>query len=302
MYLASSSAVVFGGASGWGKRVHDTLQHVVRNTQIIEIDASHQQIGEAIESSQIIFLAIPDDAIKDLLIDTENLFAKDKIVIDCATNKIEFEKTLRQIAVSGPSVCSTHPMVSPKNSPNGHNVLIMPVGNNSDAAEAAAKEIYTAMGMNIVDFDFDRHGDAMVILQMVPHLVDRILIDARAEGMSHRAKRIEVLSKLTPANYLLSELGLGRVATQRPDVSPGIIATGLRQAFGQQILDRIQSTLDRIKCLSDNRKELTELFKESLGHLDPSAEWRAEMEAKTEAALTRLENLRRRHFVVEAPK
>src|ERR1035437_8806367 len=140
------------------------------------------------------------------------------------------------------------------------------------------------MGMNIVDFDFDRHGDAMVILQMVPHLVDRILIDAIAEGMSHRAMRIEALSKLAPANYLLSELGLGRVATQRPDVSA-----------------RILSTLDRIKCLSDNRKELTELFKESLGHLDPSAEWRAEMEAKTEAALTRLENLRSRHFVVEAP-
>jgi glycine cleavage system regulatory protein len=168
-------------------------------------------------------------------------------------------------------------------------------------ATGIAKEIFTAMGMNIVDFGFDEHGDAMVILQMVPHLVDRILIDAVGQGVSQRSIRIEDLSKLAPANYLLSELGLGRVAAQRPDISAGIISTGLKQPFGQQILDRIQSTLERISKVGESRKDLAKLFEESLSNLDPAAEWRADMETKTEAALIRLDNLRGRHFVVEAP-
>jgi prephenate dehydrogenase len=146
--ISSASAVVFGGGSGWGKRVFYTLQHLAGNTQIIEKDASRQQIDDEIENSEIVFLAIPDDQINGLLIGIEHLLTQDKIIIDCATNKSEFGETLRQIAESGPSVCSTHPLVSPKSSPTGHNVLIMPLGNNSESDPAYGNDspLYGAMG------------------------------------------------------------------------------------------------------------------------------------------------------------
>lgn len=301
VFLNSASAVVFGGAHGWGKRAYDSLQSMAKNTRIIEKDASRNDIGEAIEKSQVIFLAIPDNDINGLLVSDISILTKGKTIIDCATNKSGFAKTLKQIGETGASVCSTHPMVAAASSPRGQNVLIMPVGNNSDSATTVAKDIFKTMGMNIEDFDFDRHADAMVILQMVPHLIQRILIDALSQGIPQQSMRIEDLSRLAPANYLLAELGLGRVATQRPDVSAGIIATGLKETFGREILGRIKSTLGRIISAGESRDELTDLFQGSVDNLDPTQKWRKYMETKTEAALIRIGNLRSRHFVVEVP-
>ena len=155
-------------------------------------------------------------------------------------------------------------MVAPTSSPIGQNVLIMPVGNNDESATTVAKKIFRTMGMNSEDFDFDKHADAMVILQMVPHLIQRILIDALSQGISQKSMSIEDLSRLASANYLLTELGLGRVATQRPSVSAGIIATALKENFGRKILGGIQSTLGKIISAGEDREELTNLFQASV--------------------------------------
>jgi hypothetical protein len=141
----------------------------------------------------------------------------------------------------------------------------------------------------------------MVIVQMVPHLVQRILIQALGHGLSQAAMTIEDISRIAPANYLLAELGLGRVASQRPDVSAGVIASALKEPFGRQILDDIRAMLARIVDAGDRRDELAALFAQSVATLDPDARWREEMKVRTEAALIRLGNLRSRHFVVEAP-
>jgi len=192
-------------------------------------------------------------------------------------------------------------MVVSTTSPRGHNVLFMPVGAAAAPAVAAAEAIYAAMGMTIERFDFDRHADAMVIVQMVPHLVQRILVHALGHGLTQAAMTIDDISRIAPANYLLAELGLGRVATQRPDVSAGIIATAVRERLGRLILDDIGEMIDRILAAGDRRDELARQFEQSVAALDPAGRWRDEMKVRTEAALIRLGNLRSRHFVVEAP-
>ena len=295
------SAVVFGGGGGWGRRVADALQHLARDVRVIEKDATPVQIRQAIGASGVVFLALPDNLIDAMLQANRQQLAAGKIVIDCASNKSGFASTLKQIAGAGASVCSTHPMVVSTTSPRGHNALIMPVGANAEPAAAAATAIFSTLGMTLERFDFDRHGDAMAIVQMVPHLVQRILIQALGHGISQAAMTIEDISRIAPANYLLAELGLGRVAAQRPDVSAGIIASALQERFGRQILDDIRDMIANILDFGDRRDKLARLFAGSVATLDPDGAWRKDMTVRTEAALIRLGNLRSRHFVVEAP-
>jgi len=248
-----------------------------------------------------VFLAVPDPLIAGLLQMLRPQLADGRIVIDCASNKSGFASALAEIAAAGASVCSTHPMVVSTTSPRGHNVLIMPLGAHPGPAVAAAEAIFGALDMTLERFEFDRHGDAMVIVQMVPHLVQRILIQALGHGLSAASMTIEDISRIAPANYLLAELGVGRVAAQRPDVSAGVIASALQQPFGRQIVDDIRAMLVQILETDGARDTLTALFAASVATLDPDGSWRDEMKLRTEAALVRLGNLRSRHFVVEAP-
>jgi prephenate dehydrogenase len=299
--LAELTAVVFGGGAGWGLRVCDALRPRARRVVVSEKDATAGQIHDAVAASTLVFLAIPDDRIDGLLRALRPQLADGRIVIDCASNKSGFADALREIAAAGSSVCSTHPMVVSTTSPRGHNVLIMPVGTHAGPAVAAAEAIFGALGMTLERFEFERHGDAMVIVQMVPHLVQRILIQALGHGLSEAAMTIADMSRIAPANYLLAELGVGRVAAQRPDVSAGVIASALREPFGRQIVDDIRAMLVQILEAGAARDKLTALFAASVATLDPNGTWRDEMKLRTEAALIRLGNLRSRHFVVEAP-
>jgi prephenate dehydrogenase len=298
--LTNASAVVFGGGAGWGKRVHDVLVHLMRDVRVVEKESTPAEIDQAVGASQLIFFALPDNLVNGILGALGDRLSG-KIVIDCASNKSGFARALKRVAESGASVCSTHPMVVSTTSPRGHNVLLMPVGDSSGAAVAAAEAIYAAMGMTIEPFDFERHADAMIIVQMVPHLVQRILIQALGHGLTQASMTIADISRIAPANYLLAELGLGRVAAQRPDVSAGIVATALGERFGRQILGDIQEMIEKILAAGDRREQLAGLFEESIATLDPDGAWRSEMKIRTEAALIRLGNLRSRHFVVEAP-
>lgn len=291
--------VVFGGANGWGKRIYDVLADD-HNVDIIEKESTPKDVYNAISKHDVTVLAIPDSEINSVLLEAEDILITGKAIVDCATNKNGFSETLSRLSVSGASVCSTHPMVKPGSSPRGQNVILMPVGTNQEKAKDAAALIFHRMGMNLEEFDFSQHSDAMVILQMVPHLIQRILIDALGNGITEKSMSVSDISRLAPANYLLSELGLGRVASQRPDVSAGIVATALETRFGRRILGGIQETLGKIISAGDDRNQLANLFQQGATRLDQGGHWRKSMDEKTEVALIRLGNLRSRSFVADA--
>jgi glycine cleavage system regulatory protein len=136
---------------------------------------------------------------------------------------------------------------------------------------------------------------------MLPHVIQRLTIDALGQGLLEHDIPIAALENLASANYLLAELGLGRVAAQRSDVSAGIIATALGEPTGQKLVERLQSSLQSIKRASNSREVLSNLFNASVQELDPSGAWRLQMADKTEAALIRLGNLRSRALTIEAP-
>jgi prephenate dehydrogenase len=299
--LHNRSIVVYGGGGGWGKHIVDTAKNFTNNVQIIEKNATPDQRKKAAKDNDVIFLAVPDQEINKILKETKRFLVKNKIVLDCATTKNGFADILTEIANNGASVCSTHPMVMPEVCPRGYNVIIMPIGNNSLSAKNVAELLFMDMGMKIEKFDFNRHDDVMVILQMVPHLIQRILIDAMGKGLQEKKIPIKDVSRLASANYLLAELGVGRIGTQREEVSARIIMSALQTSFGKKIFGEIQSNLGQIIVASENRKKLAKLFTQGVDKLDPNRTWRQEMTERTEVALTRLGNLRSRSCQIDAP-
>jgi prephenate dehydrogenase len=298
--LSMQAVLIFGGGNGWGKRINDAFCSLGAITSVIEKQATPDEIISAIKSSDIVFIAIPDHAINPLLLEFY-LLLQDKIILDCATNKCGFSNTLQQLAGNGARVCSTHPMAASNGTLRGQNALIMPIGTNAASAESVALQIYQKLGMHCEAFIFSKHTEAMTVLQMLPHLIQRLMIDALSQGLLAHDIKIESLENLASANYLLAELGLGRVAAQRADVSAGIIAAALHEPFGQHLLEQLQASLQNIKHSSNSRETLSDLFSNSVQQLDPSGQWRLQMADKTEAALIRLGNLRSRSLTIEAP-
>lgn len=298
--LSSQTLCVFGGGNGWGKRIVEAAQGLGAKTIVIEKDATPAETIAALEASSSIFIAIPDNAISALLAEHAARL-QGKVVLDCATNKSGFSAALQQLADDGASICSTHPMAASGGVLLGQNALIMPIGSNVTPAEQMAIQLYRRLGMHWEAFDFNKHTDLMVIVQMLPHVMQRLTIDVLAQGLLQQDVKIDALANLTSANYLLSELGIGRVAAQRADVSAGIIANALQEPFGQQMLERLQSTLQSMKRSSHSRDGLCMQFNDSVQQLDPSGQWRLQMADRTEAALVRLGNLRSRALTIEAP-
>jgi len=298
--LRDRSVVVYGGGGGWGKNIVEASTGISRRVSVVEHDATLAEVIAAAQNNDVLTLATPDPAINKILIEIRQSLTREKIILDCASNKSGFATTLKEIAEDGASVCSTHPMVMPKTSPRGQTVIIMPVGENAQIAKQVAERIYGQMGMRPEELDFDQHADMMVILQMVPHLMERILIHAMAHGLKKQNMSNKDVSRLAPANYRLAELGVGRVGIQRPDVSAGIIETALQTPFGKLVFGRIQETIGQIMAASD-RAELSKLFMGDINLLDPDGSWREEMTNRTEAALTRLGNLRLRSCQITVP-
>lgn len=300
--LQDLSVAVFGGGGLWGGLITEACSKQAKNVQVIEREATPEDAILAAQQNDVIFLAVPDIEINGILIEIRSFLGKSKVLLDCATNKSGFGDTLEQIAYEGTSICSTHPMVMPKKTATrGQTVIVMPLGENAQRATQIAKEVFGMMGMHPEQLDFHLHAETMVILQMVPHLVQRILIDAMGQGLSEKAMTIEDVSRLAPANYLLAELGVGRVGMQKPEVSAGIVATALQTRFGKKILGGMQRMLGQIIAAGEDREELANLFAEGVKLLDPNAKWRGQMTERTEAALIRLGNLRSCSCQIDAP-
>ena len=289
---------VFGGGNGWGKRIAETLMANGYGVVILEQDATDAEIRNAIARSSLIFIAIPDTGI-DSLLQSYGQTMHGRMLIDCATSKTGFSNRLQDLAETV-SICSSHPMAVSSAALRGQNVLLMPVGSQSLKAESAARHIYDLLGMHCSRFDFSRHDELMALLQLLPHLVQRAFMAVLGQGLAAQRIGISELTGLASANYLLAELGLGRVAAQRSDVSAGIIASGLAGEFGRGLLQSLSNSLAAIAESKDSRELLIRQFEATVQTLDPDGSWRRQMAERTEAALNRLGNLRSRSLVISA--
>ena len=298
--LHTSEATVIGAANGWGKRLADTLTEAGCTVHRVDIDTPQWQVDAALAASACICLAIPDDAIGDWLARHTGQL-RGKCLIDCATNKNAFAETLKALANDGVSVCSTHPMAAADSALRGQNCLIMPLGRNSADAEAFARSLYRRLDMHLHGLAFTHHGELMLVVQMLPHLMQRLYLALLQQGLAPIGLAVGELTETASANYLLNELGIGRVASQRASVSAGILETGLNSERGRMLLEYLKQQVLLVQQNAGSREQLAAQFEQDVTALDPQGTWRTAMAEKTEAALNRLGNLRSRSLVLEAP-
>jgi prephenate dehydrogenase len=184
--LDNLSFVVFRGHGSWGSLICRASEDAGKKPQIIVLDSTPEERAEAIKNNDAVILAISDIDTFDTLDKFRHIFTQNpgKIFIDCASSKSRFANMLREIADSGTSVCSTHPMVkSESSSVRGQTVIVMPLGTQSEEAKNVAECIFkNILGMNSAEPHFKdlgdvlkQHSDLMVVLQMIPHFTQRIL-------------------------------------------------------------------------------------------------------------------------------
>lgn len=285
--------MVFGGLSGWGKKIAETCHGISRAVTIVDLKTNSTDAHDAITQADTVFLAAPDNEIRKIL-DEHRAILRAKNLLDCGTNKSDFANLLKEISQEC-DVCSTHPMVRPETPSRGQNVLLMPIGDASVHSHAIAREIFNRLEMNIRDFDFDKHGELMSIIQFIPHMIQRVLIGSLGRILSEKNVNINEIGQFAPANFLVTELGIGRVGVQRPSVSAGIIIEALKTDFGRHILQVIQNNLAEFEETTE-RDVLEQRFSEEVGELDCENLWKERMEEKTDVMIEAMGNLKARSF------
>ena len=293
--LPTQALVVFGGLNGWGKKIADTCRDVARAVAIVDQTTSNVDARNAVTHADTVFLAAPDSEIRNILQSHRDLL-REKNLLDCATSKSNFSDLLKEIAQKC-DVCSTHPMVRSETPSRGQNVLLMPVGNASAQSKTIAQEIFNRLGMNIRDFDFEKHGKLMSILQFVPHMVQRVLIGSLGQIFDEHNFSIDDIGQFAPANFLATELGIGRVGIQRPSVSAGIIVDALQTEFGRHVFQVIQNTIAEFEKTVE-RNMLERRLSEEFRNFDRANSWKKRMEEKTEIIIEAMGNLNARSFQV----
>ena len=287
---------VFGHKNGWGEKISGISKGIFEKVIGIDKDVNEQEVAEALRASQLAFLAAPDTEIKGI-IETHRTRLLDMQILDCATNKGPFKKDLLKLAEKT-SVTSTHPMVISSSATRGQNVIIMPINENSAPSQKNAIRIYRKLEMEPKTLSFEKHGDRMAIIQQVPHLIQRIGLHLLRNEIQRRGLSYEEIADIAPANAQITELALGRVGMQRPDVSAGIIHQAFQEDGGRDTMKELLAEVGRLitACEGSDRQALTDMFQEEIGIFDPTGKWRKRVKLATDIELEAMGNFKKKSF------
>lgn len=219
--------------------------------------------------------------------------AHEYVVLENGSIKEVLYDSFQALDQSGVSLCATHPLCKADQPWKNQNVLLIPYGRQPERALAVALDLYEAAEMKIHYVEsLEEHDELMCLLQLVPHLVLRIVSTVFAE----LGTDLQLLSSAATANFKLFYLSLWRVLVQSPDLSASIITRLLQQPKGREIFDRLAAALTSVP-LKDLQK-LTEHFNTFYNEATPSDIYRDQMNMQGIVTLERLANLDRRSITI----
>lgn len=219
--------------------------------------------------------------------------ANEFVVLENGSIKEVLSTTFQDLDALGVSLCATHPLCKADQPWKNQNVLLIPYGQQSGPAVRAALDLYEAAEMKIHYLSsLDEHDELMCLLQLVPHLVLRIVSTVFAE----LGTDLQLLNSAATANFKLFYLSLWRVLVQSPDLSASIINRLIQQPKGREIFDRLSASLTSVP-LKDNEM-LADLFNSFYLKSTPSEIYRDQMNMQGIVTLERLANLDRRSITI----
>ncbi|MEM7348967.1 MAG: prephenate dehydrogenase dimerization domain-containing protein, partial [Chloroflexota bacterium] len=223
--------------------------------------------------------------------------AADFVILENSSIKDMLKDAFQRLDQMGASLCATHPLCKADQPWKNQNVLMIPYGENSAAAEALALSLYQQAEMNIHQISsLEEHDELMCLLQLVPHLILRIVSTLFADLDAD----LQLLSSAATANFKLFYLSLWRVLVQSPDLSASIIGRLLQQPAGVDIYARLVKRLSSV--YDQDVEELTTLFTRFYEETQPSDYYRERMNQQGIITLERLANLEQRSLSILTEK
>lgn len=219
------------------------------------------------------------------------------VILENGSIKDLLADSFGRLDAAGASLCATHPLCKADQPWKNQNVLIMPYGRNRTAAHELALALYNHAEMNIHQLDsLADHDELMCLLQLVPHLILRLVANLFAELNTD----LDLLTSAATANFKLFYLSLWRVLVQSPDLSAAIIGRLMDQPRGREIYHRFVASLSSVP-LSDIGT-LTTLFRGFYESASPSDFYMDKMNMQGIVTLERLANLERRSISILTEK
>ncbi len=174
------------------------------------------------------------------------------IIVENSSVKAPLEGYLTDLDESGASVCSSNPLCQPQ-SWDYENVLLIPIGSNSEQAVAFARRLYTGMKIRMLE-SLSRHDELMCFLQLVPHTV------FRSVSMLYRSLSVapSVLDEFATANFKLFNLGFWRTVTQESGMSATLIRGLGDSPKGQEVQRTLLGCV--VACIRSDRDALKTEF------------------------------------------
>lgn len=223
--------------------------------------------------------------------------ASDFVILENGSIKDLLEDSFGRLDQAGASLCATHPLCKADQPWKNQNVLLIPYGRNAAPAHELSLALYNYAEMNIHPLDsLAEHDELMCLLQLVPHLILRLVANLFAELNTN----LDLLNSAATANFKLFYLSLWRVLVQSPELSASIIGRLMNQPRGREIYHRFTASLSAVP-LSDTGT-LTKLFKDFYTTTSPSEPYLEKMNMQGIVTLERLANLERRSISILTEK
>lgn len=217
------------------------------------------------------------------------------IVLENSSIKSMLAEPFAALAEHGASICATHPLCKADQPWKNQNVLLIPYGPRSGPAEQIARELYNFAQMKIKVVDsLTEHDELMAVLQLIPHLVLRVVSTVFADLNVD----LDLLNSAATANFKLFYLSFWRVLVQSPALSAAIIWRLLHQEKGRDIFNRLLAALDEVR--ERELEELAEGFAEFYGLPQATPATVEKMNLQGIVTLERLANLDRRALSIVA--
>ncbi|MEM7801911.1 MAG: prephenate dehydrogenase dimerization domain-containing protein [Chloroflexota bacterium] len=287
---------IIGGGGAIGKvvtRYYERLGYEVLISDLGMPD-SHS-LDELLDRCRILYISVfPLEHIPPILDQIKaRPNASDYVVLENGSIKELLSGPFHELDRAGVSLCATHPLCKADQPWKNQNVLLIPYGKRSADAVEVALDLYQEAEMNIHFIDsLEEHDELMCLLQLVPHLVLRVVSTVFAE----LGTDLQLLNSAATANFKLFYLSLWRVLVQSPDLSASIIDRLLHQPKGREIFDRLAATLTSLPLKDGER--MADLFNSFYLKSSPSDIYRDRMNMQGIVTLERLANLERRSITI----
>lgn len=233
--------------SGFASKISGFDANQAHLDKAIELGLIDEQVGiENAMTKDVVILAVPVDACIDIL-QKNSAKTKLKTIIDLGSTKEKISNSLcgenRKLLVAAHPMTGTEysgPEAAVESLYEGKTVVLCDLEKSGEHQTKIAKELFGALGMNIIEMDSKTHDLHAAYISHLPHIISYSLANT-------------VLSKENPEDILSMAAGgfrdMSRLAKSRTDL--------WTQIFRQNKANLLES----IELFEKNINELKELIK-----------------------------------------